>query len=44
MQQYVATYGEGVNLDSFAGLLKPVWDRLATTELAISSFNAAGPT
>uniref|UniRef100_A0A2C9LW81 HTH CENPB-type domain-containing protein n=1 Tax=Biomphalaria glabrata TaxID=6526 RepID=A0A2C9LW81_BIOGL len=34
--------GEGINLESFAGVLKPVWKKVATQEIAASSFRAAG--
>ncbi|XP_055887384.1 uncharacterized protein LOC106061923 isoform X2 [Biomphalaria glabrata] len=42
IREHVALYGKGVNLETFPELLKPVWDIIATPEIASSNFRAAG--
>ncbi|XP_059139407.1 uncharacterized protein LOC131927669 [Physella acuta] len=42
IRKHVNETGEGVKLESFAKVLKPVWDRIATPEIASKSFQAAG--
>uniref|UniRef100_A0A2C9LUB6 HTH CENPB-type domain-containing protein n=1 Tax=Biomphalaria glabrata TaxID=6526 RepID=A0A2C9LUB6_BIOGL len=42
LRQHVANTGKGVNLESFAGVLKSVWNKVATPEIAADSFKAAG--
>uniref|UniRef100_A0A2C9KBT1 HTH CENPB-type domain-containing protein n=1 Tax=Biomphalaria glabrata TaxID=6526 RepID=A0A2C9KBT1_BIOGL len=42
LKQHVANTGKGVNLESFAGVLKSVWNKVTTPEIASDSFKAAG--
>uniref|UniRef100_A0A2C9KNC9 DDE-1 domain-containing protein n=1 Tax=Biomphalaria glabrata TaxID=6526 RepID=A0A2C9KNC9_BIOGL len=42
LKQHVANTGKGVKLESFAGVLKSVWNKVATPEIASDSFEAAG--
>uniref|UniRef100_A0A2C9KBT2 HTH CENPB-type domain-containing protein n=1 Tax=Biomphalaria glabrata TaxID=6526 RepID=A0A2C9KBT2_BIOGL len=42
LKQHVANTGKGVKLESFAGVLKSVWNKVTTPEIASDSFKAAG--
>ncbi|XP_059157580.1 uncharacterized protein LOC131941962 [Physella acuta] len=42
LRQHINQTGDGVNLESFAMVLRPVWYKAATAEIAAKSFEAAG--
>ncbi|XP_013065756.2 uncharacterized protein LOC106054447 [Biomphalaria glabrata] len=42
VKKHVSNVGEGVNLETFAGVFKPLWDSVTTPVLASNSFRAAG--
>ena len=41
-QHHIVNCGNAVNLETFATVFKPVWDKSATVEIAAHSFKAAG--
>uniref|UniRef100_A0A2C9KVQ1 HTH CENPB-type domain-containing protein n=1 Tax=Biomphalaria glabrata TaxID=6526 RepID=A0A2C9KVQ1_BIOGL len=42
IRQHVACTGDGVSLESFAGILAPVWRKITTPDIVAKSFSAAG--
>ena len=42
IRHHISEHGEGVNLESFAKVLKPVWLKATTPSIAAQSFKAAG--
>ena len=41
-KQYLANHGEAVNFEPFTAVLRPVWDKCCTREVAAKSFMTAG--